>query len=107
MAVSALTAQLPAHAGALPDLFRRADVVAQHDDNTSHAHGKAHAKAHGDPSRADDQHALLARASDDDTRMFARRAALGPLTYGRRALPVNAAAAAPIGMRGTHLDVRG
>jgi hypothetical protein len=55
----------------------------------------------------DEQRALAARTSDDTARLLARRAALGPLTYGRRMMPVDAPPAAPIGMRGAHLDVRG
>ena len=101
MAVSALTAQLPALAGALPDLFRRTDSVPIRGDE-SHAASTA-----ADASTTDERRAMSARAADDTTRMLARRAALGPLTYGRRALPASAPAATPIGMRGVHLDVRG
>ncbi|MBC7843027.1 MAG: hypothetical protein H7099_11975 [Gemmatimonadaceae bacterium] len=102
MAVSALTAQLPALAGALPDLFRRNDSAPIRGDESHAAASTA-----SDASTTDEQRAMTARNSDDTTRLLARRAALGPLTYGRRALPVDAPAAAPIGMRGVHLDVRG
>ncbi len=102
MAISALTAQLPALAGALPDLFRRNDSAPIRGDDAPAAANTA-----ADASTPDEQRAMTARASDDTTRMLARRAALGPLTYGRRAMPVDAPAAAPIGMRGVHLDVRG
>lgn len=102
MAVSALTAQLPALAGALPDLFRRTDGAPIRGDE-SHAAGNTAS----DASTTDERRAMSARTADDTTRMLARRAALGPLTYGRRALPASAPAATPIGMRGVHLDVRG
>lgn len=101
MALSSLTAQLPSVAGALPDLFRRNDGASVRAEDTSTAAQTADASAN------DDQRALSARASEDTTRMLARRAALGPLTYGRRAMPTDAPMAAPIGLRGAHLDVRG
>jgi hypothetical protein len=101
MAIAALTAQLPSLAGALPDLFRRNDGSPVRADDATHAGAK------GDPSTGDDQRAMSARTTDDTTRLLARRAALGPLTYGRRTAPADAPAAAPIGMRGAHLDVRG
>lgn len=98
MAITALTAQLP---GALPDLFRRTDgVSARHDDSA--AAGTATADAH-----PDDHRALASRTTDDTTRFLARRAALGPLTYGRSMRSAAVSAAAPTGMRGAHLDVRG
>ena len=98
MAINALTAQLP---GALPDLFRRTDgVPARSDDNA--AAGTAASDMQGD-----DQRTLASRTTDDITRSVARRAALGPLTYGRSMMPAAGPAAAPIGMRGAHLDVRG
>ena len=100
MALSPLTAQLPNVAGALPDLFRRKDAVAVRGDDTAVQHTAADATT-------DEQHAMTARTSDDTTRMLARRAALGPLTYGRRMMTVDAPAATPIGMRGALLDVRG
>ena len=95
MAISALTAQLP---GALPDLFRRTDGLPARSDDAGAATGDM---------QADDQRAMAARTSDDTARLLARRAALGPLTYGRSMMPAAAPAAAPIGMRGAHLDVRG
>ncbi len=98
MAINALTAQLP---GALPDLFRRTENVPARSDDSAAA-GTATTDA-----QADDQRALAARSADDTTRLLARRAALGPLTYGRSMMPAAAPAAAPIGMRGAHLDVRG
>jgi hypothetical protein len=101
VAIAALTAQLPSLAGALPGLFRRNDGTAVRADDA----GSTTAK--GDPSTRDEQRALSAHSTDDSTRMLARRAALGPLTYGRRALSSDAPAAAPVGMRGAHLDVRG
>lgn len=101
MAISPLTAQLPSLAGALPDLFRRKDGGMVRSDESQAAGTTA------DPSLNDEQRALSARASEDTTRMLARRAALGPLTYGRRPAPTDAPTSAPIGMRGAHLDVRG
>ena len=101
MAISPLTAQLPNVAGALPDLFRRKDAVAIRGDDGAAQHAAT------DAATPDEQSAMTARTSDDTTRMLARRAALGPLTYGRRMMTADAPAAAPIGMRGAHLDVRG
>ncbi|MDZ7630624.1 MAG: hypothetical protein U5K74_04485 [Gemmatimonadaceae bacterium] len=102
MAITPLTAQLPSLAGALPDLFRRSDgAPVRGDDAAPQGAGDPATPAH------DEQRALAARASDDTVRMLARRAALGPLTYGRRMVPTDAPAPAPIGMRGAHLDVRG
>ena len=101
MAIAPLTAQLPSLAGTLPDLFRRKDGgVVRGDESQTTGTG-------ADASLNDDQRALSARASEDTTRMLARRAALGPLTYGRRPAQADAPTAAPIGMRGAHLDVRG
>ena len=105
MAIAPLTAQLPSLAGALPDLFRRNDSTSVRGDDAP-SHQSANASA-GDPTHGDEQRALAARTSDDAARLFARRAALGPLTYGRRMAPSDAPSAAPIGMRGAHLDVRG
>ncbi len=103
MAISALTAQLPSLAGALPDLFRRNDAAVVRGDEL-----QLDARTTDDAGAADDQRATHhARRSEDTTRLLARRAALGPLTYGRRMEPAAAPAAAPIGMRGAHLDVRG
>ena len=102
MAISALTAQLPSLAGALPDLFRRTDSTSVRGDDSRHD-----ARTTDDAGSTDDQRAMHARSSEDTTRLMARRAALGPLTYGRRMEPAAAPAAAPIGMRGAHLDVRG
>jgi hypothetical protein len=102
MSISSLTAQLPATAGALPDLFRRNDGLTARGDDTSTS------PTVGDRTGArDEQRALSARDSDDITRQLARRAALGPLTYGTRMQSPDDRAAAPIGMRGAHLDVRG
>ena len=101
MPISALTAQLPTLAGALPDLFRRNDPTPVHGEDAPH-----NARA-ADASTTDDQRAMNARTSDDTTRLLARRAALGPLTYGRRMVPTDRPAAAPMGLRGAHLDVRG
>lgn len=102
MAISALTAQLPSLAGALPDLFRRNDTGPLRNDEA-----QLDSRATDDAGSASDQRAMHARSSEDTTRLMARRAALGPLTYGRRMEPAAAPAAAPIGMRGAHLDVRG
>ncbi len=102
MSVSPLTAQLPALAGALPDLFRRNDGATVRGDEPAQQPNTA-----ADASTNDEQRALSARTSEDTTRLLARRAALGPLTYGRRMMTADAPAAAPIGMRGAHLDVRG
>ncbi len=102
MSISSLTAQLPATAGALPDLFRRGDGLTARGDDTPTS------PTAGDPTSArDEQHSLAARVSDDITRQLARRAALGPLTYGTRMPSSDDRTAAPIGMRGAHLDVRG
>ncbi len=103
MALASLTAQLPSLAGALPDLFRRADSAPLRGDESAAASNSTA----GDPSTRDDQRALAASTSDDTARLFARRAALGPLTYGRRMATSDAPPAAPVGMRGAHLDVRG
>lgn len=101
MAMNALTAQLP---GVLPDLFRRPEnSPARTDDATATPAGNTAANA----TQQDEQRALATRTSDDTSRLLARRAALGPLTYGRSTMPAAAPAAAPIGMRGAHLDVRG
>ncbi len=100
MSISSLTSGLPS---TLPDLFRRTEAApARADDAT--VSGSSTDAAH-----SDDQRALSARSgtTEDTTRLLARRAALGPLTYGRRAMPADAPAAAPIGMRGALLDVRG
>lgn len=104
MALSPLTAQLPGQAGALPDLFRRTDAASARPGDTGIG-----ADAPGVRSDAgrDDPRALSAGTSDDTTRLLARHAALGPLTYGRRMVPFNAPASVPVGMRGAHLDVRG
>ena len=102
MAISALTAQLPSLAGALPDLFRRNDAAMIRSDEPP-----VDPRTTDDAGAADDQRAMHARTPEDTTRMLARRAALGPLTYGRRMEPFAAPAAAPFGMRGAHLDVRG
>lgn len=101
MAMNALTAQLP---GVLPDLFRKPEQASARTDDAT-ASSTAHTGASG--AHADEQRALATRATDDTTRLLARRAALGPLTYGRSLTPAAAPAAAPIGMRGAHLDVRG
>jgi hypothetical protein len=102
MGISALTAQLPSLAGALPDLFRRNDAAVLRGDEP-----KVDARTTDDAATTDDQRAMQARSSEDTTRLLARRAALGPLTYARRMEPADAPASAPIGMRGAHLDVRG
>ena len=102
MPISALTAQLPSLAGALPDLFRRGDAGAIRGDEP-----QSDARNATDSTSSDDPRAMHARTADDTTRLFARRAALGPLTYGRRMLSPDTPAAAPVGMRGAHLDVRG
>ncbi len=102
MAVSPLTAQLPALAGALPDLFRRHDNAASRADEPP-----VFADSASDAPNTDERRATTARSPEETTRMLARRAALGPLTYGRRTVLADAPAAAPVGMRGTHLDVRG
>jgi hypothetical protein len=102
VAISPLMAQLPAVAGALPDLFRHRDNAPVRGDEPPPQAGTS-----ADAATAEDQRALAARTSDDTTRLLARRAALGPLTYGRRMATADTPAAAPIGMRGAHLDVRG
>ncbi len=105
MAIAPLTAQLPSLAGALPDLFRRNDSTSVRGDDAST--NSASNPTAGDPTSGDEHRALAARTSDDTAQLFARRAALGPLTYGRRMASSDAPPAAPIGMRGAHLDVRG
>jgi hypothetical protein len=102
MAIASLTAQLPSLAGALPDLFRRPDSAPVRDDDTA----TASQTPANDASRGNERRALMATSADDAARQVARRAALGPLTYGRR-MASDAPPAAPIGMRGAHLDVRG
>ncbi len=102
MSISSLTAQLPATAGALPDLFRRNDGLAARADEPSSS-----PRAGDQASSPDEQRAFGARSSDETTRLLARRAALGPLTYGARMASSDDRTAAPIGMRGAHLDVRG
>ena len=103
MALSPLTSQLPALAGSLPDLFRRPDAAARVVDG-----GTARPDSATDGTDdAAQQRARAAGPGDDVTRLLARRAALGPLTYGRRMVPADAPAAAPSGLRGVHLDVRG
>ncbi len=102
MPISSLTAQLPATAGALPDLFRRNDTLATRSDESTASPGAGDAT-----STHEERRALSAGASDDITRLLARRAALGPLTYGTRMASSDDRTAAPIGMRGAHLDVRG
>ena len=100
MSLSSLTAQLPQLPGTMPDLFRRGDSSAIRGEESKSADMAPDASS-------GDQRALLARGSDDVALLLARRAALGPLTYGRRSIPADAPAAAPSGMRGVHLDVRG
>lgn len=100
MSISSLTAQLPQLPGTMPDLFRRGDSIAIRGEESRPT------DAASDGSSGD-QRALLARGSDDAALLLARRAALGPLTYGRRSMPADAPPAAPSGMRGVHLDVRG
>jgi hypothetical protein len=103
VSISSLTATLPSLTGSLPDLFRRGDVPAPRGDDAS-------APSHADASSVDDRrarHPMLAQAHEDTARALARRAALGPLTYGRRSELVDSPAAAPAGMRGAYLDVRG
>jgi hypothetical protein len=100
--ISALTAQLPTLAGALPDLFRRNDTAPIQGDEPHAAPSTS-----ADTSTAEEQRAMNARSTEDATRLQARRLALGPLTYGRRMVAADVPAAAPIGMRGAHLDVRG
>jgi hypothetical protein len=102
MAMNALTAQLP---GVLPDLFRRAEQAPARADDAATA--SPHTNGTATTAQGDEQRALAARTTDDTNRLLARRAALGPLTYGRSTMPPAAPAAAPIGMRGAHLDVRG
>lgn len=106
MVISPLTAQLPSLVGSLPDLFRRPGAASGWPADGSTPTGTG-AGTTAESATDEQQRAFLARANDETTRLLARRAALGPLTYGRRALPADAPAAAPVGMRGTHLDVRG
>lgn len=103
MSITPLTAQLPSLGGVLPDLFRRNDGATVRGDDTTTASSAGDAMTAG----GDDSRALAARTSDDTARLLARRAALGPLTYGRRMVSADAPPAAPIGLRGAHLDVRG
>lgn len=103
MAMTPLTAQLPSVAGALPDLFRRPDATALRGEDTADTQSSRDHTS----TASDDQRALAARSSDDTNRMIARRAALGPLTYGRRMASTDSPLPGPIGLRGAHLDVRG
>lgn len=100
MSISSLTAQLPQLPGTMPDLFRRGDSIAIRGDDSKPTESAPDASS-------GEQRSLLTRGSDDAALLLARRAALGPLTYGRRSMPANAPAVAPSGMRGVHLDVRG
>lgn len=102
MALSALTAQLPSHTGALPDLFQRGDGAPGRTDDASTA-----PRSTGDSTARDEPRMAASRPGDDTARLLARRAALGPLTYGRSMLAAHTPDSAPIGMRGAHLDVRG
>lgn len=106
MAMTVLTSQLP---GVLPDLFRKPEQAAPRpDDATPNTTTTAQQSATAAQAQADDARAQLLRTSDDTARLLARRAALGPLTYGRSMPPAaTTPAAAPIGLRGAHLDVRG
>lgn len=105
MAMAPLSSQLPTLAGTLPDLFRRPDAAARPVDGGAAARTDA---ATTDAAAGDaQQRADAAGISEDLTRLLARRAALGPLTYGRRMVAADAPAAAPSGLRGVHLDVRG
>lgn len=103
MSISSLTATLPSLTGSLPDLFRRDERLSPRADDAS-VSPQADA-ASTDERRA--QHPMLAQAHEDTARVLARRAALGPLTYGRRTELVDSPASAPSGMRGAYLDVRG
>jgi hypothetical protein len=94
--VPSIASSLPSLAGTLPDLFRRSDAAGASADRAPVA---------GDPSLTDES-GQRAPSPDETVRLQARRAALGLLTYERRSQP-QADAASPIGMRGTHLDVRG
>jgi hypothetical protein len=101
MTIAALTAQLPTLAGSLPDLFRRPEASARSVDI-------AGARPDGTTANGDDRASQRAPgAGDDATRRLARRAALGPLTYGRRMTSTDTPTPAPAGLRGVHLDVRG
>jgi hypothetical protein len=102
MAMNALTTQLP---GVLPDLFRRPEQAPARADDTATA--SPHTNGTATTAQGDEQRALAARTADDTSRLLARRAALGPLTYGRSTMSAPLPAAAPVGMRGAHLDVRG
>ena len=102
MAMNVLTASLP---GVLPDLFRRPEQAPARTDDATPSTPTATGTATAAPG--DEQRTLAARTTDDTNRLLARRAALGPLTYGRSTMPAAAPAAPPIGMRGAHLDVRG
>jgi hypothetical protein len=103
VSISSLTATLPSRTGSLPDLFRRGDSVAPRSDDAS-------AALQTDASSAEERrapHSMLAQGHEDTARVLARRAALGPLTYGRRSELAESPTAAPVGMRGAYLDVRG
>ncbi len=104
MSISSLTAALPSLTGALPDLFRRADSAPVRADD-------APTRSTFTEPDADGARAQHTRATDEMERTLARRAALGPLTYGRRSAVVNASVdapvATPVAMRGAYLDVRG
>ena len=93
---------LPSIAGTLPDLFRRPDDAAP-----SRGDEAPLASRNGGDGPRDERATGAARTPDDTTRMLARHAALGPLTYGRRPDAVAAQSSAPISHRGALLDVRG
>lgn len=104
MAMAPLTSQLPTLAGTLPDLFRRPDATSRALDGAA-TRTDAMATDAGDGDAQ--QRAQGTGTNEDLSRLLARRAALGPLTYGRRMVATDAPAAAPAGLRGVHLDVRG
>jgi hypothetical protein len=99
-ALAPLGASLPSLPGTLPDLFRRGEATTARDEPSPAAQLTS-----GEPRN--DEPRTRGSNSDEITRAISRRAALGPLTYGRRMVAADAPASGPIGMRGVHLDVRG
>jgi hypothetical protein len=99
MALSSMMSPLPTLGSQLPDLLRAPDrtPVRREDAGIPESANEA-AQRENDPA---------APRTDDSAHLIARRVALGPITYGRRAITADTSAAAPIGLRGVHLDVRG
>jgi hypothetical protein len=100
MGLSSIMTQLPSLHTGLADARRAPDAAGGRED--------APVRDRAADDRAPDAQAALVARGDDAAQRLARRAALGPLTYGRHAVAADLPATAPlIGLRGAHLDVRG